>query len=186
MLFIKVEEESLMKKVPIYYDEISSPVGPITMMTHEDQLIRLDFGTIDEIQDKATHYLSRIGNSFRFIPANLNHVAKQELTNYFTKQHFDFSWSYVFYGTPFQQDVWQVLLRIPPGKTVSYKDIAEWIGRPKAARAVGGAVNKNPFSIVVPCHRVIGANGALIGYGGGLERKEFLLAHEEAMNFLSK
>lgn len=81
-------------------------------------------------------------------------------------------------GTPFQRDVWRALRRIPVGRTLSYGALAARIGRPKAVRAVGLANGANPIGIVVPCHRVIGANGTLTGYGGGLERKRWLLAHE--------
>jgi len=81
-------------------------------------------------------------------------------------------------GTEFQKKVWKALQEIPYGKTVSYKDIAEKIGSPKASRAVGGANNKNPISIIIPCHRVIGANGALVGYAGGLDMKRELLELE--------
>ena len=81
-------------------------------------------------------------------------------------------------GTDFQKRVWQALCDIPYGETRSYKQIAEAIGHPKAVRAVGMANNRNPITIVVPCHRVIGADGKLVGYGGGLEMKEFLLRLE--------
>jgi methylated-DNA-[protein]-cysteine S-methyltransferase len=81
-------------------------------------------------------------------------------------------------GTPFQRSVWKVLETIPYGKTWSYKDVAVRVGNPKATRAVGMANNRNPISIVVPCHRVIGADGSLVGYGGGLERKAWLLGLE--------
>jgi methylated-DNA-[protein]-cysteine S-methyltransferase len=88
----------------------------------------------------------------------------------------------VFAGTEFQLSVWRQLLRIPCGETRSYADVARAIGRPKAVRAVGLANGQNPIGIVVPCHRVIGANGTLTGYGGGLERKRWLLAHEHALD----
>ena len=82
-------------------------------------------------------------------------------------------------GTPFQREVWQALRSIPCGTTASYGELARHIGRPSAVRAVGLANGSNPIPIVVPCHRVIGANGSLTGYGGGLERKRWLLAHEK-------
>jgi methylated-DNA-[protein]-cysteine S-methyltransferase len=82
-------------------------------------------------------------------------------------------------GTDFQLEVWNALKEIPYGKTVSYADIARRIGRPKAVRAVGAANGQNPISIIVPCHRVIGSNGSLTGYGGGLKNKEALLALEQ-------
>ena len=84
-------------------------------------------------------------------------------------------------GTVFQQQVWKALCDIPYGETRSYKQIAESIGNPKAVRAVGMANNRNPLLIVVPCHRVIGANGKLVGYGAGIEMKEFLLRLEKSL-----
>ena len=84
-------------------------------------------------------------------------------------------------GTPFETTVWQMLREIPVGHTWSYKALAEAVGRPKAMRAVGAANGRNPVSLVLPCHRVIGADGSLTGYGGGLEIKERLLAHEGAL-----
>jgi methylated-DNA-[protein]-cysteine S-methyltransferase len=82
------------------------------------------------------------------------------------------------WGTPFQQSVWTALLTIPYGQTTSYADIAHAVGRPSAFRAVGAAVGRNPLSVIVPCHRVMGANGALTGYAGGLQRKQHLLQLE--------
>jgi methylated-DNA-[protein]-cysteine S-methyltransferase len=81
-------------------------------------------------------------------------------------------------GTPFQKQVWQGLLEIPYGTTISYATLATQIGRPGASRAVGAANGRNPIGIIVPCHRVIGADGTLTGYGGGLDRKEWLISHE--------
>lgn len=83
-------------------------------------------------------------------------------------------------GTPFQREVWRALREIPCGKTVSYGELAKSIGRPAAVRAVGLANGSNPIGVVVPCHRVIGSDGSLTGYGGGLERKRWLLQHEGA------
>ena len=84
-------------------------------------------------------------------------------------------------GTPFQRQVWSALRRIPAGKTITYGELASWIGRPSAVRAVASANGDNPWAIVVPCHRVIGADGSLTGYGGGIERKRWLLKHEGAL-----
>jgi len=81
-------------------------------------------------------------------------------------------------GTPFQKSVWQALRRIPPGATISYGELARRIGQPTSVRAVGAANGANPVAVIVPCHRVIGSNGTLTGYGGGLDRKRWLLAHE--------
>jgi methylated-DNA-[protein]-cysteine S-methyltransferase len=84
-------------------------------------------------------------------------------------------------GTVFQQRIWEALKAIPYGTTMSYGELAQQIGQPKASRAVGLANGRNPISIIVPCHRVIGANGKLTGYGGGIERKQWLLNHERLM-----
>ena len=82
------------------------------------------------------------------------------------------------HGTPFQRTVWEQLPRIEPGETSSYGQVAQWAGKPKASRAVGAAIGRNPLSILIPCHRAVGAAGQLTGYAGGLEVKRFLLDHE--------
>ena len=106
--------------------------------------------------------------------------AERQLEDYFKGKRQRFSLKFDFAGTEFQQQVWQALAAIPFGETRSYAEIARQIGRPKAVRAVGAANGKNPISIVVPCHRVIGSNGNLTGFAGGLETKESLLKHESA------
>lgn len=101
-----------------------------------------------------------------------------QLGEYFAGERSDFKLDLRPSGTEFQRAVWAALREIPFGETRSYGDIAESIGKPKAARAVGGANNKNPIAVVVPCHRVIGSSGAMVGYAGGLDRKVWLLTHE--------
>lgn len=105
--------------------------------------------------------------------------AARQLTEYFAGQRKTFDLILAPEGSAFQQSVWQVLQKIPYGTTSSYKDIARQIGQPKACRAVGMANNKNPIAIIIPCHRVIGSNGKLVGYAGGLSVKETLLKLEE-------
>ncbi|WP_320827724.1 methylated-DNA--[protein]-cysteine S-methyltransferase [Reinekea sp.] len=155
------------------YHNIASPLGAITLCANDQGLLGV--------------WLARQTS----LPADLgqpqaNHPiivwASAELADYFAG-HFagsdrSFSVPLVALGTPFQLQVWQALRTIPYGQTWSYQDLAEAIGRPTAARAVGMANGKNPLSIVVPCHRVIGKNGRLTGYAGGLERKAWLLEHE--------
>lgn len=104
----------------------------------------------------------------------------KELKEYFDgkRKSFDVKIKYAI-GTDFQKKVWDALRKIEYGKTASYKDIAKLIGNEKASRAVGSANNKNPILIIVPCHRIIGANGKLVGYAGGLDKKEKLLNHEK-------
>ncbi|MES2561790.1 MAG: methylated-DNA--[protein]-cysteine S-methyltransferase [Pseudomonadota bacterium] len=102
----------------------------------------------------------------------------EQLRAYFAGQLQRFDLPIKAEGTPFQQRVWAALCDIPYGETISYGELARRIGQPTASRAVGLANGQNPISIIVPCHRVIGADGTLTGYGGGLERKRWLLAHE--------
>jgi methylated-DNA-[protein]-cysteine S-methyltransferase len=104
--------------------------------------------------------------------------ARRQLSEYFAGTRTVFDLPTAATGTPFQRQVWQALCGIPHGQTASYRDMAHAIGNPKAVRAVGLANGRNPLSIVVPCHRVIGSDGSLTGYGGGVERKQWLLAHE--------
>lgn len=103
----------------------------------------------------------------------------RQLEEYFKGERKRFSLKLLPQGTPFQKLVWQQLRKIPYGNLVSYGDVARAIGKPKAFRAVGGANNKNPIGIVVPCHRVIGSDGKMVGYGSGIWRKEWLLEHEK-------
>jgi methylated-DNA-[protein]-cysteine S-methyltransferase len=107
--------------------------------------------------------------------------AHQQLTEYLKGERKTFDLPLNLKGTDFQKQVWMALCDIPYGETRSYKQIAESIGNPKAVRAVGMANNRNPLLIVVPCHRVIGANGKLVGYGAGIEKKEFLLRLEKSL-----
>ncbi|NOL51272.1 methylated-DNA--[protein]-cysteine S-methyltransferase [Pelistega suis] len=104
--------------------------------------------------------------------------AYQELIDYLEGKRKDFSFKYKLNGTDFQQKVWRALSEIPYGETRTYKEIAIAIGQPNATRAVGNANNKNPMIVVIPCHRVIGSDGKLIGYAGGLEMKKALLRLE--------
>jgi methylated-DNA-[protein]-cysteine S-methyltransferase len=104
--------------------------------------------------------------------------ARDQLDAYFAGEREEFDLPLALGGTPFQLRVWDELTRIPFAETISYKELALRLGDPKLVRAVGLANGRNPVSIVVPCHRVIGADGTLVGYGGGLERKRWLLDHE--------
>lgn len=104
--------------------------------------------------------------------------ARKQLDEYFAGNRRDFELALAPHGTPFRQQVWQQLRKIPYGETCSYGEIATALGNPKASRAVGAANGANPLPIVIPCHRVIGANGSLTGFSGGLAIKDWLLAHE--------
>lgn len=111
--------------------------------------------------------------------SSIMHEAKKQLEEYFNGERKDFSLPISLEGTPFQKSVWQALQEIPYGTTKSYQEVATIVGNRNSVRAVGGANHHNPISIIVPCHRVIGKNGTLVGYGGGLDVKAFLLKLEE-------
>jgi len=147
---------------------MKSSVGEITLVA-------------DNVSLRAIYWLKQKLDRVKFPDLennDSNHVLKsavKQLKAYFsgTRREFDIPLRPV--GTVFQEEVWLALRSISYGETVSYSDIAKQVGRPKAVRAVGAAIGKNPLSIMIPCHRVIGANGKLIGFGGGLSTKEFLL-----------
>ncbi|ALS24222.1 methylated-DNA--[protein]-cysteine S-methyltransferase [Paenibacillus naphthalenovorans] len=163
----------------IKYDEMESPIGPLTLGWSDKGLCSIEFGTFKETETKLRAWSRlRYGTEeWERAPKSLAEAAGQ-LRDYFAGALHSFHLPLDLKGTPFQVKVWEALTEIPFGSTRSYKDIAERIGSPKAVRAVGGANNGNPVPIIVPCHRVIGANGTLVGYGGGLDKKTFLLQHE--------
>ena len=146
---------------------IDSPVGPLTLVERDGALAGLYM-----VEHRHMPALPDDEDP-RILPA-----AREQLAAYFDGTLQDFDVEVFAAGTPFQEAVWKGLRQIPYGETWSYRDLAEHLGNPKAVRAVGLANGRNPVSIVVPCHRVVGANGSLTGYGGGLERKQWLLAHE--------
>jgi len=128
--------------------------------------------------EKAIRYVLFTDEKGSGTPSELSELAALQLTEYFAGKRKSFDLPLEAEGTEFRKRVWAALTEIPYGETRSYKDIAEAIGKPRACRAVGGANNKNPISIIIPCHRVIGADGSLVGYGGGLEKKVMLLGLE--------
>ena len=143
---------------------IESPIGPLTIVADEQgRLVELSFRMIP---DAPGHH-----------PTAEAAVAAQ-LSEYFAGSRKSFDLELAPRGTEFQRAVWTELCRIPYGDTVSYADLARRIGKPSAVRAVGAANGANPIAVIVPCHRVIGSNGSLTGYGGGIERKQWLLALE--------
>ena len=159
----------------VIVDAHQSPIGPLTAAERGGRVCLLHFGAdgpeVDPIlerwypgEPRVRRALPQVAEALRryfggdlaaldAVPAELN-------------------------GTPFQKAVWQALRRIPPGTTISYGELARRIGQPTSVRAVGAANGANPVAVIVPCHRVIGSNGTLTGYGGGLDRKRWLLAHE--------
>ena len=157
---------------------VDTPIGPLLLAVREGSLCAVEF---DGAQARLRRTLSR-----RFPGAELRSGDDPSGFASRLRAYFDGDLSALESisvdpgGTPFQAKVWKELRRIPTGSAVSYRDLAGMIGAPKAVRAVGLANGANPVPIVIPCHRVIGADGGLTGYGGGLERKRWLLAHEGA------
>ena len=149
-----------------YLDTLDTPLGRLQIEATENGLCGIWFP-------------SRAGNPVPSSGKNkVMTVAKQELSAYFAGDLTAFSVPLDWQGTRFQESVWQALLAVPYGETVTYGDIARAIGRPRSSRPVGGAVGKNPIPIIVPCHRVIGSDRSLIGFTGGLDIKIRLLELE--------
>jgi methylated-DNA-[protein]-cysteine S-methyltransferase len=160
---------------------VGSPLGPVRLLALDGALSGLYFvGQRDDPQgidepgqlDAATQAAADLELLAR---------ARLQLDDYFARRLCRFDLPLALHGTPFQRAVWQALLDIAHGHVRSYGEVARYCGRPTAVRAVGRAVGSNPVSIVVPCHRVIGADGALTGFGGGLSRKQALLRLEGAL-----
>ena len=156
-----------------------SPVGPLRIVSDDNgRLIGLDFDT--QPFDPRAHVLpSNPTADLSSSQAVADHPVVAQLAAYFAGSRERFELEYAFVGgTPFQRQVWQRIAEIPFGETITYGELAADIGRPKASRPVGAACGQNPISIVVPCHRVMGAGGRLTGFGGGIERKSWLLNFE--------
>ena len=159
--------------------EITSPIGKLVLAFREEMLTGLAF---EDGWGKVRDHLNRRFAEPRFRKGKGNPEVVENLRAYMKgKLETLSSIPADPGGTPFQADVWMQLRKIPIGSTVSYGELARAIGRPQAVRAVGAANGANPISIVIPCHRVIAANGDLWGYGGGLDRKRWLLGHEGAV-----
>ncbi|MBI1362443.1 MAG: methylated-DNA--[protein]-cysteine S-methyltransferase [Proteobacteria bacterium] len=161
-----------------FYTTTPSPVGELTLIANGKAIVGLywDISDVDSLLAGAKR-------------DDTHPVLKQalaELKEYFAGKRTTFDVPVAFdHGTDFQRQCWEALKAIPYGKTYSYGEQAGRIGRPKAVRAVGGANGQNPISIIVPCHRVVGADGSLTGFGGGIERKAYLLNLEQGQKGLA-
>ena len=152
----------------LYNNKIQTPVGQLILVAHDQALVAVLWENDDPPRVK-------LSESFEQNEHPLLVEVEKQLAEYFAGQRTQFNIPLDFQGTAFQKSVWSALLQIPFGETRSYKQIAESIGNVKAVRAVGAANGKNPISIIAPCHRVIGANGKLVGFAGGLKNKDILL-----------
>lgn len=156
----------------LVYMYMDSPVGALKLVAHDQALVAV-------MWDNEDHKRVRLAELIENIQHPMLLKVKQQLEQYFAGQRQQFNLPLDFQGTDFQQQVWRALLTIPYGETRSYKDIALQIGNEKAVRAVGVANGRNPISIIAPCHRVIGSGGALVGFAGGLDKKQILLSLEQ-------
>jgi len=150
---------------------MESPCGPVCLVGTAQGLIRVDFLPGGRPLQPDPTWQQRTGQL---------ELAQQQLAEYFQGQRRQFRLPLAPAGTPFQQRVWQALQDIPWGTTLTYRELAQRLGLPGAARAVGHANSRNPLAIVIPCHRLIGSDGQLRGYAGGLALKRWLLQHEGA------
>ena len=153
----------------VFYTRLDSPVGALFLTSDGEAITEL-------FMEKHKGGPKPIGDWRR--DDGLFREAANQLRAYFAGELTEFDLPLATGGAPFQQRVWAELRRIPYGSTISYGELARRIGNPKASRAVGAANGSNPISIIIPCHRLIGSNGNLTGYGGGIERKKFLLGLE--------
>ena len=152
--------------------EMASPVGTLKLVAHETALVAVLWENENPKRVRLAELVEQADHSVLL-------ETQKQLTEYFAGKRQQFDLPLDFAGTEFQHKVWQALLSIPFGETRSYRDIAEQIGNVKAVRAVGAANGKNPISIIAPCHRVVGTNGKLVGFAGGLDNKDILLRLEK-------
>ena len=153
------------------YDLVDSPVGTLLLAASERGICRISYTPDPDALAGA------LGPRVLRVPRRLD-AARRQLDEYFAGRRRTFDLDVDLRAAPFQEQVLRELARVPFGEVATYGELARRIGKPRAARAVGGALNRNPVPIVLPCHRVVGAGGALVGYAGGLERKRALLALE--------
>jgi methylated-DNA-[protein]-cysteine S-methyltransferase len=154
---------------PVHYRWMESPIGPLLLAGSNSGLRLLSFGNGKRRRNIDPEW-SLDNSAF--------HDVVEQMQSYFAGERTDFDVRLELQGTDFQKSVWMALRKIPYGETVSYKELAEAVGNPKAVRAVGAANGANPIAIIVPCHRVIGNDGSLTGFGGGLPLKRRLLELE--------
>ncbi|WP_166171058.1 methylated-DNA--[protein]-cysteine S-methyltransferase [Acinetobacter sp. SA01] len=154
--------------------QMAAPVGTLKLVANDTALVAVLWENENPKRLCLAELIEQVNHPILL-------ATQKQLTEYFagTRQQFDLPLD--FEGTEFQKKVWQALLTIPFGETRSYRDIAEQVGNVKAVRAVGAANGKNPISIIAPCHRVVGANGKLVGFAGGLDNKEILLKLESSL-----
>ena len=171
---------------PILYTQVfPSPAGDLLLGECEGTICLCDWLSNPSRREALARRMQKDLHAV-FLPCDtpLLREARMQLQAYFEGERQTFTLPLRLVGTAFQQEIWEVLRKIPYGKTCSYAAIAQQIGRPRAVRAVANAIGANPLSLLIPCHRVIGSSGNLTGYAGGLAAKRWLLAHEGALPLL--
>lgn len=163
---------------PIHYQKFPTPLGEMVAASHNNRLCLLEFADERKPETILKPLAAKLEAEVREGPTNALKMTRRQLDLYFQGRLSKFNLPLHPVGTDFQKDVWKQLTKIPHGRTTSYVNIAEQVGCPEGARAAGSAVGSNHLAIVVPCHRVIGKDGSMTGYAGGLWRKKWLLEHE--------
>ena len=164
----------------LWIDRLATPIGDMLIVADREGNLRATFWTDHDSDVRGFLQHQYKGIQIEMEPAVNPHGLTRAISSYFGGDlHAIDSLPVKTAGTEFQHEVWHALREIPCGSTISYGELARRIGRPDAVRAVGSANGSNPIGVVVPCHRVIGADGSLTGYGGGIERKRWLLDHEQ-------
>ena len=164
----------------IYTENFKTPYGELILGSFQDQLCLCDWKYRKQRQQIDQRILKSLNAEFKEETSEIMEATKSQLIAYFNKERTEFDLLLLFAGTEFQQQVWNALLQIPYGKTSSYLELSKQLKNRKAVRAVAAANGANALSIIVPCHRIIGSNGDLVGYAGGLSAKKKLLELEGA------
>ena len=160
---------------------VRTPFGFLLLGSYKDEVCLCDWAKAKNLKIIASRLEKTLKADFDFKTTKVLDEATRQLQTYFLKERLTFDLPLLLIGTDFQKQVWQALQEIPYGETITYAELASRIGKPQAVRAVANAIGANALNIIVPCHRVIGADRALTGYAGGLDTKRFLLNLEHGL-----
>ncbi len=166
----------------LFKDKIDTPIGKMVLVSDEEGLCLAEFDDEQFAEEKFQSFVKKTGLNYSESESDVINLTKNQLQDYFKKELTTFNIPLSPIGTEFQKKVWLSLTTIPFGNTKSYKMQADNFNSPDAIRAIASANGKNPIAIIIPCHRVIGTDGNLTGYAGGLWRKKWLLEHEGSLN----
>ncbi len=170
-----------MLKNKLILGKFQTNLGEMIVLVRNNKLVLLEFADRKNIEKQIKQQEKFFKATIKAGKHELIQIIQNQMNEYFDNMRKQFDFPLSITGTTFQKQVWTALSKLPYGKTLSYSELANQIGKPKAVRAVANAVAANKLAIVIPCHRIIGANGTLTGYAGGLKRKKFLLNLERAL-----